>query len=208
MADEKAGNSSGPARLVVISHSPFVYLWPVWAVGFLMAGWTYFAGHPVAFVPQGTVVERGGRAERFDGSRDMLVAPPGRTLPEGQTIGSVRMVVSNSPGIIWGMTLCFALIVTHVQIRKLRSVIIVGVLALVSIVLAFFGLWDPIVRAIQIFEIHITANGYLSISLLLLIAWLLMYFVYDRQMSMTFTPGEVRVRLAFGAGERPTTRRA
>lgn len=34
----------GPAEVVLISHSPLVYWWPVWAVGFILAGVSYFAG--------------------------------------------------------------------------------------------------------------------------------------------------------------------
>src|SRR5262245_5452579 len=40
-----------PLEVVVISHSPLFYWWPVWAVGFLMALLTYLHGYQVAFVP-------------------------------------------------------------------------------------------------------------------------------------------------------------
>jgi hypothetical protein len=40
--------------VVLISHSPVFYWWPVWAVGFLMAAVTFGNGYQVAFVPPGT----------------------------------------------------------------------------------------------------------------------------------------------------------
>jgi len=193
-------------RVVVVSHSPFVYLWPVWAVGFLMAGLTYAFGHQVAFVPPGTVAERDGRVDGYDGRRDVLIAPAGRPLPEapeqfGVKQPRLRMLLGNDGGIFWALTLCLTLVATHVQIRRTRSMVVVVGLLATAVLLSVLGWWDAIVRAIRILEIHITATGYLSISLLLLIAWAVIYWVFDRQMRMVFTPGQVRVRTASGAGE-------
>src|SRR5262249_18721215 len=70
-----------PLEVVVISPSPLFYWWPVWAVGFVMALLTYLHGYQVAFVPAGTVAERGARVEGHDGPRDILIAPTGQTLP-------------------------------------------------------------------------------------------------------------------------------
>src|SRR5262249_30865218 len=70
-----------PAEVVIVSHSPLFYWWPVWAVGFLMAGLSYWQDMRMAFVPPGTVAERGIRVEGQDGPRDVLIAPAGRSLP-------------------------------------------------------------------------------------------------------------------------------
>jgi hypothetical protein len=113
---------SRPAQVVIISHSPLFYWWPVWAVGFLMAGWSYWYGDQVAFVPPGTVAERGARLEGHDGLRDVLIAPAGRSLPaaddpEELKQSRLRMTSSNNPGIIWAMTLCLVIVLTHVHLR-------------------------------------------------------------------------------------------
>src|SRR5271166_3188997 len=68
-------------RIVVVSHSPFFYWWPVWVVGFVMALLSFVYGHQVAFVPPGTVAERNARVDGYEGKRDILIAPPGRPLP-------------------------------------------------------------------------------------------------------------------------------
>src|SRR4030081_2313935 len=40
----------------IVSHSTLFYWWPVWAIGFLMAGLTLWDGHRMTTVPKGTVV--------------------------------------------------------------------------------------------------------------------------------------------------------
>lgn len=210
MSNTSEANSvpaSGSAKVLVISHSPFIYLWPVWAVGFLMAGLSYWWGAQVAFVPPGTVAQRDARIEGHSGPRDVLIAPQGVPLPEepegfGVKQPRYRMTISNNLGILWTLTLCLCILLIHVQLRKLSSVAVVLVAAGVILLMTFFGLWDVVVRATSFLEIHLTANSYASISVLLLLIWLFIFFVYDRQMYMVFSPGEVRVRTVIGGGEK------
>ena len=72
-----------PLKVVVVSHTPFFYWWPSGPVGFLMAAVTYWHGDPIAFVPPGTVAERGVQVEGHDGTRDVLIAPGGQA-PAGR----------------------------------------------------------------------------------------------------------------------------
>src|SRR5262249_29035768 len=196
-----------PLKVVVISHSPLFYWWPVWAVGFLMAALTYWYGDQVAFVPPGTVAVRGARVEGFEGSRDVHIAPAGQPLPAESESDELkqprlRMAASNSPGIVWALTLCLVILITHIQLRGLWTVVAILALAFTTILLAVLRLWDPILRAVQVIDIHLTAFSYLSISLFLFAAWLLAFFIFDRLVYMIFTPGQLRVRLAIGVGER------
>src|SRR5262249_57626854 len=69
-------------------------------------------------------------------------------------------------------------------------------------VLGVRGLWDPILRALRVVDIHINAIGYLSISLLLFLLWLVMFFVFDPLKYMIFTRGRLRVRKTIGEGEK------
>lgn len=198
-----AGNDQ-PLEVIVISHSAFFYWWPVWAVGFIMAGLSYSVGHQVAFVPPGTVAEQGAKVVGHDGTRDVWIAPAGQSTEAG-SVGvfqpQLRMTTSNNPGMIWAVTLCLVIVFTQVNLRGLASVIVVIVIGFTTVLFAVLGWWDPIFRAVQFIDIHITALGYLSISLFLFIMWLFIFFVYDRQAYMIFTRGQIRVRLAVGAGE-------
>jgi hypothetical protein len=196
-----------PQQVVVISHSPLFYWWPVWAVGFLMAGLTYLYGYQVAFVPRGTVAEQGRRVEGFEGPRDVLVAPEGRPLPAAAAEPDelkqprLRMAASNDLGIIWALILCLVIVVTNVPLRGLWSFMVIMALVFAAILLALLGLWDPILRAIRVIDVHITGVSYLSISLFLFVVWLLTVLLFDRLVYMIFTRGQLRVRMAVGQGE-------
>ncbi len=195
-----------PAEVVLISHSPLFYWWPVWAIGFLMAALSYLQGYQVAFVPQDTVAERQRHVEGFEGPRDVLITPQGKTLPvetdsEELKQHQRRMVPSNNLGILWVMTLCLVIFVTHVQLRGTRSLVAITILVFTTVLLALLGLWDPIFRALQIFDIHITAFGYVSISLFLFVLWLTTFLFFDRLAYMVFSRGQLRVRMAIGDGE-------
>jgi hypothetical protein len=196
-----------PREVVIISHSPLLYWWPVWAVGFLMAAISFWSGDQVAFVPAGTVAERGARIEGHEGSRDILIAPAGQSLTSTDESGELkhprmRMAASNNPGMIWAMTLFIVIIVVHVKMRGIASVVVVILLGGGTVLLAALGLWDPILRAIGIIDIHMNAMGYLTISLVLFVLWLLMFFVFDRLTYIIFTRGRLRVRKAIGEGEK------
>jgi hypothetical protein len=76
---------SGPVpdeEIRIYGHNNLFYWWPVWAVGFLMAALAYFDGHVMAVVPEGTQVESGQVLPGHEGvPRDVLVAPPGQSVP-------------------------------------------------------------------------------------------------------------------------------
>src|SRR5262249_23388669 len=190
-----------PLKVVVISHSPLFYWCPVWAVGFLMAALTYWYGDLVALVPPGTVAARGARVEGYEGPRDVLIAPAGQPLPAETESDELiqprlRMAASNNLGIVWALTLCLVIVITHIQLRGLLSLVVILVLGFTTILLAFLRMWDPILRAVQVIDIHLTAFSYLSISLFLFVIWLLAFFLFDRLVYMVFTPGQLRVRMA------------
>lgn len=196
-----------PREVVIISHSPLFYWWPVWAVGFLMAAVSFWYGDQVAFVPTGTVAERGARIEGHEGRRDILIAPAGQSLPGTDDSGEskhtqMKMAASNNPGMIWAMTLFIVIVVIHVKMRGIASVVVVLFVVGATILFAALGLWDPILRAIGIIDIHLNAFGYLTISLVLFVLWLLMFFVFDRLTYIIFTRGRLRVRKAIGEGEK------
>jgi hypothetical protein len=196
-----------PTEVVVISHSPLYYWWPVWAVGFLMAAVSYLQGLQVAFVPPGTLAERSVQIAGQDGPRDVLIAPAGQSLPAATDPDELkqpqlRMAKSNNPGIIWAMTLLLVIVVTHVKMRGVWSLVVATLIGFTTVLLAVLGLWDPILRALQLFDIHMNAFGYLTISLFLFVIWLVMFLAFDRLKYMIFTRNRLRVRKAIGEGEK------
>src|SRR5262249_58453654 len=80
---------SPPQELRVIMHTPVLYWWPLWVVGFLMALWTYFDNYHLVLVPEGTVVE----------ANQLLV-------PEGGAVDAplVHVARSKVPGALFVVT--------------------------------------------------------------------------------------------------------
>jgi hypothetical protein len=197
---------SRPQEVVVISHSPLFYWWPLWAIGFVMAAVTYLNGYQVALVPPGTVAVRDARLEGVTGPRDVLIAPAGSPLPVVAELEELKqprltMAASNNLGIIWALTLCLLIFVSNIPLRGMWSLLVIIVIVFTTILLAVFGLWDPITRAIMVVDIHITGFSYLAISLFLFVVWLVTFLVFDRLAYMIFTRGQLRVRLAISHGE-------
>jgi hypothetical protein len=56
-------------QVKIISHSDLFYWWPVWVVGYLMAALTYWDGHLMAIVPNGTVAEKARQVQGHEGPR-------------------------------------------------------------------------------------------------------------------------------------------
>jgi hypothetical protein len=199
--------ASAPKEIVIISHSPLFYWWPVWFVGFLMAVWTYFSGDLMAIVPVGTMAERERTVGGQDGPRDVLILPPGAQLRVDPATGAVlqprlRMAADNNLGMIFVTTLCLVIVITNIHLRGLWSVLaLLGIIS-ATILLALLGWWDPILRTIGVIDVHINALGYFSIALFLFAIWLLTVVVYDRQLYLIFSRGQLRVRTAIGAGEK------
>lgn len=196
-----------PSEVVLISHSPIFFWWPVWLVGFLLAFVTYLDNHLMAVVPVGTVAESQRVVEGHVEPRDILIMPPGKSLPTDKATGTIaqprlRMASSNSLGMIYAVTLCLVIVITNIHMRGLWSVIVMMGIALTTVLFAILGWWDPILRVWGLIDIHINALGYLSLSLFLFTIWLLTYLIYDRRNRMIFGRGQLRVRTAIGGGER------
>jgi hypothetical protein len=114
----------------------------------------------------------------------------------------MRMAASNNPGIIWAMTLCLVIVVTHIHLRGVWSLVTIIFLVSLTILFAVLELWDPILRSIRFLDIHLNAFGYLSISLFLFVIWAFTFLVLDRMTYMVFTRGRLRVRKVIGEGEK------
>ncbi len=63
------------------------------------------------------------------------------------------------------------------------------------------GKWDDILTSLSYLDIRINLGGYLLISTVLFLLWLFVFTLFDRQIYMVFTPGQLRVRLEIGEAE-------
>lgn len=193
MSTTQEPNNAPPREIRVVAHTMIFYWWPVWAVGFLLAGLSWLAGHRLAVVPAGTKVVEG-----FDGDREALVVPAGAHLPRDPATSKPREptlhVTSRSGfGIVFVVVLFVVIFITNVPIRGLWSIIVLVGVLMGTIILAVAGLWDHILEALIQSHVYINAFGYVAISLPLLVLWLVAIFFYDRRRYMIFAPGQVKV---------------
>ena len=191
----------------VYGHSNLFYWWPVWAVGFLMALLTYLDGHVMAVVPAGTQVESGQVLPGETKPRDVLVAPPGQSVPPppgakgGEPEPRLRVAANNNYGVVFVGILLLVVVVSNILLRGLAWIIAVAGIIIAVLVLALMGWWDPVLQWLGGLDIRMNAGGYLAIAVPLLLIWLFTVFVYDHYTYMIVTRSQVRIRQAIGEGE-------
>ncbi len=193
-------------EVTIVSHSGLFYWWPVWAVGFIMALYTYFDGHRLAIVPKDTVPEL-KRDVQGHGQRDVLIVQPGEKLPADPSNENkpleprLRLANSSFPGVLWAIVLLLVIVITNVPLRGLWSVVIIIAVVLLSVIFALAGWWEHILHALYVLDIRINMGGYLFISLVLFGLWVITVFIFDKQVYMIFSPGQLRVCQEIGGGE-------
>jgi hypothetical protein len=207
---------TGKSEIKIVSHSGLFYWWPVWAVGYLMAAYTAFSDTRLAVVPSGTILARDAQgtaklASDPDKQQDLTgrvvwVAPKDwpkkwwkdkKEMPEPR----LHMTDSKNPGVLFAVVLLVVITITNIPLRGLWSVIVIITVILVSVIFALLGIWDTILQYIGFLDVRINLGGYIFISTVLLIIWLIAFLFFDQQVYMIFTPGQFRVRQEIGEGE-------
>jgi hypothetical protein len=201
-------NAQGKREIVVISHSPLFYWWPVWTLGYLLCLITFFSGDRLAVVPEGTKAVHDAEiiaGDKSESKRDALVLPAGHKLPvDGKTKSAdprFRMSSNKNLGVLYIFVLLLVIAITNFSLRGLWSVIVIVILTSLAIIFAILGWWERILEQLGFLAIFINLGGYLLISTVLLILWIIVVFYFDRQTYMIFTPGQFRVRLEIGDAE-------
>ena len=211
-----------PARreVVVISHSTLFYWWPVWVIGFLLAIITWFTGDRVALVPEKSDVFQAAKGEIKEGNlvtpdgpkkalleiekQDVLVGPKARDEkhePPQVTLTRVHISNNKNVGVIFVLVLLVVIFITNVPMRGLWSVILVLFVVALVIFLALVGVLNSILNWFTILDVRISLGGYLAISIALFVLWVLIVLLFDRQIYMVFSPGQLKVKLAIGDAE-------
>jgi hypothetical protein len=192
----------------IVSHSNLFYWWPLWLVGFILGLLTLSDGTYLAVVPTGTRAVRNAtvKGEQEYQNVDVLVLPEKqRLLPKGPDlqpeIPHMYMSANKSYGVMFTIVLLLLIVVTNVPLRGLWSFIAIGAVLFFSLLFAYLNMWESILETFMRLHIHINAAGYLLIAGSLLVVWLLIFFLFDTQIYMLFTPGQLRVRQSIGGGE-------
>jgi hypothetical protein len=202
-------------KIVLYRHAHLFYWWPVWALGFLFAGITYFDNQHLAIVPANTEafenveveVERNGK--KVKEVRHVLILDEQKkhrktTDDEGKTeIVQPTIFVSQyrTLGSVYVIVLLLVIAMTNISIRGLWTVFVIVSIVMLTFIFAAAGWWESIFHRLNQLSIYINLGGYLLISTVLFVLWLVNFVFFDRQTYMIFTPGQVRVRTEIGGEE-------
>jgi hypothetical protein len=212
LASHPKPQQEAPRREIrVVSHCSLFYWWPVWAVGFIMWIITMFSPYVMAVVPSGTTAVHNAipkdDAKKDDTARDALVVPAKTHLPpesgNKDRLENPHLHMSNNKnlGVLFVGVLLLVIVITNIPLRGLWSVIVIVLIVSLSIIFALLEWWEKILAWLSFLDIRINAAGYIAISLVLFIAWLVVMLLFDRQIYMVFTPGQLRVRQEIGDAE-------
>jgi hypothetical protein len=209
--------------LIVYSHSPVFYWWPIWFVGLIMAAVSYLDGGRMAWLPDGADAQRTWQVHLGDHvyqEREGILLHEGKHLlpnrPE-QAGGPlpppnqphVRMSRHKFLGFAFAVVLFFVYLHSNVLWRGFRAYFFLALgvsimLAVMVMHLAFpeWGVWSWVKYVIyQLPDIYISMDGYLYIASIVLFVWLLVTLVYDHLTYMRFESGQVHVVEEIGEGE-------
>jgi hypothetical protein len=200
-----------PTEIRVVSHSTLFYWWPVWVTGFVLTLLTLLDGHYMVIVPGDTVtlkgatvaVEKDGKTTSYK-KNDVIVLPKGHLPGAVNTVDQPHLHAANRSGygVFFATVLLLVIFITNVPLRGLWSIMVIGLVVLVSIIFQLAGFWEPILREAALLDIRINAAGYFLISSVLFGLWLFTILLFDRQIHMTFTSGQLKVRTEIGGGEK------
>jgi len=109
---------------------------------------------------------------------------------------------SSNPGIIFFFTLFAVILITNVSARGLASGMVLLSMALVTVLLAYFGVWDDLLRWLGNLKIHLNLGAYLSFSTLLFVVWALTVFVFDRMAYWRIKPGQITYEFVLGSASK------
>ena len=124
------------------------------------------------------------------------------TLTDPVEIQRLHTSRSSGHGVLFATVLLLVIFITNVPLRGLWSVVVIVTIVLLSIIFALAGWWDTILTTLSYLDIRINAGGYFFISGILFGIWLITMLVFDRQIYMVFTPGQLKVCTEIGGGER------
>jgi hypothetical protein len=176
-----------PPDIRIYSHSRLLYWWPVWAVAFLMALWTYLDGSHLAVVPGDTVVE---------GNR--LVAPEGATLA-----APVEHVArSPVPGAVFVATLLLVIVFSNASLRGSWALVFGLSVAAVVLLLSWLDWWGFLYRWANLLNVYVDLAGYLAVAAPLFLVWAVTVFLLDHRTYVIFSAGQLRVCDRLGREEK------
>jgi hypothetical protein len=180
-----AVSAGHPADIKIYSHSLLLYWWPVWAVAFLAALWTFVDHYPPAAVS--AVAEA-----RPDGvvAADQPGWPP------------VLVARSSVPGYAFVLTLLLVAVFSNSSLRGLWAFFFGACVVALILLMNWLQLWASLFQWVRQLRIHINLGGYLAIAVQLFLVWGVTFLFFDRRTYMIVSASQLRVCDHLGAEEK------
>jgi hypothetical protein len=208
----------GPREIKIVSHSTLFYWWPVWAAGFILALITLASGTRMSVVPSRDTIYAHDASGKLDyknpkqseqettqlavKDQDVIVLPQKTSEDSRQNaVPRLHMAPSKNLGVFYACILLLVITITNIPLRGLWSVMVIVCVIFLIIILALLRVWNDVLTYFNFLDIRINMGGYLLISSVLFIIWAIVVFLFDKQLYMIFSPGQLRVRLEIGEGE-------
>lgn len=190
-----------PQTIRVISHSGLFYWWPIWLIGFILAGLTNLENTRLVIVPSGTTVKEIQSRKVYELTVPNQPTPSllaGADAPKGQEAFPILIAQNKNFGIVYVIVVLLVIFGSNVPFRGLASVIAILSLLVVTGIFAYLNWWVPILTFLGGLHVEISLAGYLITSVVLLVLWLATFFLYDPMRFMIFTPGQFVVHKEIG----------
>jgi len=225
-APAAAASPQPPKEICILSHSGLYYWWPVWVIGFILGGLSFFDGNSMYILPAGTTphhvlsgsiteeVAKDKKTTTELTNRGILVLPekysPVVVPPQDKSNpysppDPIKLHVAHrgSYGPIFATVLVLVIVITNVPLRGMWSLLVIVTIAMLIVILSLIeGAWESIFRWASFMDIRINAGGYFFISTVLCIIWCITVFLFDRAMYMEFSAGQLKVCTEIGGGQK------
>ncbi|MDB5385175.1 MAG: hypothetical protein JWM11_821 [Planctomycetaceae bacterium] len=109
---------------------------------------------------------------------------------------------SSDPGVIFFLVLFLVILITNLSVRGLASGMVILGVCLVTVTLAYLGLWNRILDICGQLRIHLNLGAYFWFSTLLFLSWTFSIFGMDRVSYWQVTPGQLTHTTLFGSGSK------
>src|SRR5207244_5750692 len=109
--------------------------------------------------------------------KDADIAPPKLHISGSKNLGSWYLFIA-------AMCIFFA----TVTVRGWVAITVVSFIIFLVIIFNLTGVWESITTGLGLLDVRINQGGYIFFSMVLFILWVILVFLYDRQVKMTFPP--------------------
>jgi len=128
------------------------------------------------------------------------------TYVQGQVVelNGVQMYMhpSKNLGVVYTVVFMLVILFTNVSLRGIISVVTILAVMFLTVLFAYLGWWDEILRWIPYLSIHMNMGFYVFFSTFLCVIWILAFFVFDRLKFWRIRPGQMTVEYVIGGAEK------